>query len=244
MRIQDELKKKFTESYPYKTELHAHTTPVSTCSDVTSEDAVKLYKGLGYTSLVISNHFKYDYFKKRLGTLDTKTTVDYYLDDYRRAKQAGEECDLNVILAAELCFGNENSNHYLLFGIDEQDLYEIFEQLQFTEKEFYEKYVDESKLLFQAHPFRDEQVLMPPENVDGYEAFNLHPNHNSRPALAARYSKSVGKQFIAGTDFHEYSHEGLTAIRTKFPIKDSHELVKALKENDFIMETDGTLIIP
>lgn len=244
MRLQDELKKQLIENYPYKTELHAHTKPASTCSDVTSEEAVRLYKGLGYTSLCVANHFTFDYFAKRVGSHDTKKTVDFYLNDYKLAKEAGEKYGLNVILVAELRFNNENGNDYLLYGIDEEDLYDVFELLNLTEKEFYDKYMDDKKLLFQAHPFRNGQIIMPPENVDGYEAFNLHPNHNSRPALATRYAKSVNKPFIIGTDFHEYGHEGLTAIRTKTPLLTSHDVVKAIKENDFIMETDGTLIIP
>ncbi len=244
MRKQDELKKLMEEAYPYRTELHAHTKPVSTCSDVPPEDAVKLYKERGYTSLVIANHFTYDYFYKRVGTRDTKTAVEFYLDGYRRAKAEGEKSGLNVILAAELRFSQGTGNDYLLFGIDEGDLCEIFEMLPGTVEEFYKNYCDETKLLFQAHPMRNGQVVMPPETVDGYESFNLHPNHNSRPALAARYAKSVNKPFIAGTDFHEYGHEGLSAIRTTSPLLSSHDVVKAIKENDFIMDTDGILIIP
>ncbi len=244
MRIQDELKKQFEEAYPYRTELHAHTKPVSTCSDVPPEDAVKLYKERGYTSLVIANHFAPDYFYKRIETRDTKKSVDFYLNDYHRAKEAGEKYGLNVVLAAEIRFPNHNGNDYLLFGIEDADLYNVFEMLDGTVEEFYKNFCDETKLLFQAHPFRNEQIVMPPETVDGYEAFNLHPNHNSRPALAARYAKEQHKPFIAGTDFHEYGHDGLSAIRTKTPIVDSHDIVKIIKENDFIMDTDGTLIIP
>ena len=44
MRKQDELKKLIEEAYPYRTELHAHTKPVSTCSDVPPEEAVRLIK--------------------------------------------------------------------------------------------------------------------------------------------------------------------------------------------------------
>lgn len=244
MRIHDQLKKQLEEAYPYRTELHAHTKPVSTCSDVPPEEAVKLYKERGYTSLVVVNHFTPDYFYERIGTWDTKASVDFYLKDYRAAKEAGEKYGLNVILAAELRFPKQNSNDYLLFGIDEDDLLDIFGMLNGTVEEFYKNYCDETKFLFQAHPMRNGQVVKPPETVDGYEAFNLHPNHNSRPALATRYAKSVNKPFIAGTDFHEYGHEALSAIRTKEPLLTSHDVVRAIRENDYIMDSDGTLIIP
>lgn len=246
MRKQDELKKLFEEAYPYRTELHAHTKPASTCSDVPPEEAVRLYKERGYDSLVVINHFTYNYFYKRIGTRDVKASVDFYLEDYRRAKAEGEKIGLNVILAAELRFseGEGLDNDYLLFGIDESDLCDIFEMLDGNVEDFYKKYCDETKFLFQAHPMRNGQVVKSPDTVDGYEAFNLHPNHNSRPALATRYAKSVNKPFVAGTDFHEFGHEGLSAIRTKEPLRNSHDVVKAMRENDYILETDGSLIIP
>lgn len=244
MRIQDELKNKLLESYPYKTELHAHTKPASTCSDVVSEDAVKLYKNLGYDSLTVANHFTYDYFYKRIGTREVKASVDFYLNDYYRACEAGAKVGLNIILAAELRFANQNSNDYLFYGIEPEDLYDIFPMLQGTLQEFYKEYCDETKLLVQAHPFRNGMLVMPPETVDAYETFNLHPNHNQRPALATRYAKTTGKPFVAGTDFHEYGHEGLSGIRTKTPILTSHDVVKIVRENDFIMDSDGLLIIP
>ena len=244
MRIQDEIREKLEEAYPYKTELHAHTKPASTCSDVPAEDAVKLYKNLGYDSLTIANHFTYEYFYKRINTHDVKLSVDFYLRDYYRACEAGAKEGLNIILAAELRFNNQNGNDYLLFGIEPENLHDIFPMLQGTEEEFYKNYCDESKLLVQAHPFRNGQIIMKPETVDAYESFNLHPNHNSRPALATRYAKSAGKIYLAGTDFHEYGHEGLSGIRTKTPLLSSHDVVKAVRENDFIMESDGLLIIP
>ncbi len=244
MDFKKSAKQELIEKYPYKTELHAHTSPVSTCSEVTPQEAVKIYKELGYTSIVIANHFYHKYMDKRAGTSEPEGIINYYLNDYREAKKEGEKIGLNVILASELRFENENDNDYLLYGIDEKDLYDILPYLENRQKEFYENYMTESKLLFQAHPFRNGMVLVPPELVDGYEAYNFHPNHNSRPALAARYAKSVEKPFIIGTDFHEHPHAGLTAIRTMSPLVNSHDVVNAIKENDFIMEIDGAIVLP
>lgn len=244
MRIQDELKEKLQEAYPYRTELHAHTKPVSTCSDVVPEDAVKLYKERGYTSLTIANHFTYDYFHKRIGTHETKECVDFYLNDYYKACEAGGKYGLNIILAAELRFSQSHGNDYLLFGIDPEELYDIFPLMDGTVEDFRKIYNGEKYLFVQAHPMRNGQIVMPAEFVDAYESMNLHPNHNSRPALAARYAKEVNKPFLAGTDFHEYGHEGLSGFRTKTPLLNSHDVVKAVRENDYLLESDGNLIIP
>lgn len=243
--LQEKIKNQLKEEYKYKTELHAHTSPVSSCGEVSVEDTVRIYKERGYTSIVISNHFMYDYFDRRLGTEDKDEILEYYLKDYHDALIFGEKYGLNVILAAEVRFKNENDNDYLLYGIEEDELYDIYDLLGGNEKDFYDNYVKkgDTKLLFQAHPFRNGLVVMPPEQVDGYEAYNFHPNHNSRPAFAARYAKSVNKMIIIGTDFHEAPHAGLTAIRTKTPLKNSHDVVNVLKSGDFIMEIDGDLII-
>ncbi len=243
MSLQEKIKNQLIEEYPYKTELHSHTNPVSKCSEVPPEDAVRIYKELGYTSLVIANHFMHNYFDKRVGSSDKGKILEYYLKDYREALEAGKKYGINVILAAELRFEKESDNDYLLYGIEESDLYDIYDLLGGVQKDFYESYMTEDKMLFQAHPFRNGMVLMPPEQVDGYEAYNFHPNHNSRQVLAARYAKSENKPFIIGTDFHEYPHAGLTAIRTKKPMVNSHDIVEVIKSNDFIMEIDGNLII-
>ncbi len=243
MNLQETIKNQLLEEYPYKTELHAHTSPASNCSEVTPEEAVCMYKELGYTSIVIANHFMHNYFDKRAGSSEKEKIIEYYLKDYHNALEAGKKYGVNVVLAAELRFENENNNDYLIYGIEESDLYDIFDYLGGVEKDFYKSYMTDDKMLFQAHPFRNGMILMPPEQVDGYEAYNFHPNHNSRQVLAARYSKSVNKPFIIGTDFHEHPHAGLTAIRTKNPIVNSHDIVEAIKSNDFIMEIDGNLII-
>ena len=51
--IRDQLK----NEYPYRLELHAHTYPVSRCSEVFPTELVDIYRSLGFNGLVVTNHF-------------------------------------------------------------------------------------------------------------------------------------------------------------------------------------------
>ena len=51
---------KFMFNKRFKTELHAHTKPASSCSDILPEELVDIYEKNGYTSVTVTNHFCYD----------------------------------------------------------------------------------------------------------------------------------------------------------------------------------------
>ena len=63
-----EFKEQLKEQYPFRIELHAHTHPVSGCSQVSPEELVNLYADLGYHALVVANHLCLgrDFEKRRL----------------------------------------------------------------------------------------------------------------------------------------------------------------------------------
>ena len=85
---------------------------------------------------------------------------------------------------------------------------------------------------------------MNPDLLDGMESFNMHPNHNSRVALANRYAKEHGLITMAGSDFHHPGQEGVSALRTTWELKDSHDLVKVLKSGDYLFEISGSIVLP
>ena len=41
----------------YKTEVHMHTYPVSSCSKLTPAEQVRLFKEAGYDTVFVSDHF-------------------------------------------------------------------------------------------------------------------------------------------------------------------------------------------
>ena len=227
------------KKYKYKTEMHAHSMPASACGDIPPEEVVRIYSELGYHSIVLSNHFHSQ--SRFYG--DKEKMVRTYLLDYRTACEYGQKYGINVILGCEIRF-TENINDYLLFGIDEDFLFDAYDYIEGGLKEFSDWFRDEKRTIIQAHPFRKGMEDTPPELIDGIETFNVHPNHNSRVAVAAKYAKKNDFIVTCGTDYHHLGHHGLSAILTKKPVENSFELSKVLKSRDYLFEVGGHIILP
>lgn len=227
------------EKYKYKTELHLHTSPASSCSEIPPELAVRLYADLGYHSIVICNHF---YAGMRFRE-DKQQCIDAYLADYQLAVEAGKKYGINVILGCEIRF-TENVNEYLLFGIEQDFLDFAYESLDMGIEEFSKRFRGDKRLLIQAHPFRNGMTVVEPKYLDGIETFNMHPNHNSRVALASKYAKKHGLIPTTGTDFHHLGHEGMAALLTQMKLETSHDIVNVLRSGDYIFEIGGSILLP
>ena len=230
------MKAKLLKEYPYKAEFHAHTLPVSGCSEVDAEGLIRLYKARGVDTIVLTNHFSPFNIKKR-------EDVEAYLRGFREAQKCAQQNDMVVILGVELRF-TENANDYLIYGIEEDDLFSLYEYIDKGLDYFCQHYKRDNILVFQAHPFRDNMTRVDTKNLDGIEAFNMHPGHNSRVALSVKYAKQSNLLICGGTDFHHVSHEGCCLIRTKKKLQTSADIVDILKKQDFVLEMFDSIILP
>ena len=86
------VKEHIFKQYPYRIELHAHTTPASSCSNLKPEELVQLYHEKGYDGLVITNHF--DPGKLSLGKVEA---VAMLLRDYQAAKETAKKYGLTAL---------------------------------------------------------------------------------------------------------------------------------------------------
>lgn len=234
--IKDQLK----ENYPYKIELHAHTTPVSFCGEASPEELVKIYSELGYHGIVITNHFFQDGKGK-----SKEEYLEWYIKDYEDAKSFSEKYGISVLLGAEVKF-SENLNDYLIYGVDYDVLSMVYDYLDKGLEIFRREVKLENSLLIQAHPFRSGMTLMNPELLDGVETFNMHPGHNSRVAFALGYAKENNFTITtAGSDFHHLNikHEGTSALRVNKPLTDSFEVANILRQKDYVLEIGGEAIV-
>ena len=211
------------EQYQYKTELHLHTSPASRCSEIPPEMAVKLYADLGYHSIVICNHF-YDGMRF---TENKRQCIDAYLEDYDLAVKAGEKYGINVILGCEIRFP-ENANDYLLFGIDRDFFDFAYECLDMGIEEFSKQFRSDTRLLIQAHPFRNGMTEVAPEYL----------------SMASIYAKKHNLIPTTGTDFHHLGHEGISALLTQTELRTSHDIVNVLKSGEYIFEIGGCILLP
>ena len=238
-----EMKNELLKEYQYRIETHAHTFPASTCSEVSAEEVITAYSQMGYDGLVITNHFMKDY--NYMQGVSVSEGIQAYLNDYYEAKELGERMGLTVLLGTEIRF-TENANDYLIYGVDETMLREIYGYLEDGVENFRKNYKMPKSVFLQAHPFRDGMVEIDPALLDGLETFNLHPGHNARLAVAAMYAKDhdMGIQ-IAGSDFHFLRGRCLSvsAVLTRKMPKDSFEFAEILKSHDYLLEIGKNAVL-
>ncbi len=230
--------KELMARYPYKTELHAHTSPVSDCADFSPEKTVEFYHQAGAHSLVITNHL---HFKQADG--DREQGARDYLADYYAAFEAGKKCGINVILGAEMRFAGSN-NDYLVYGISPEDIPAFIRLVPDGIENFYRKVKNSKNIILQAHPFRRGITLAPLSSIDGIEAYNLHPEHNSVMGFASHYAREHDLTVSGGTDFHHFGHEAMCLMRTPSLMRDSYDVAEALLSRDVIFDCAGSLILP
>lgn len=234
-----QLKNQLSDEYGYRIELHAHTSPASGCSDVTPREMAEIYHSLGYNGLVVTNHFQYKEERNKA------EYIDAFFADFEETKRIAEPLGLRVYLGAEIRF-TENHNDYLIYGVDRKMLEEIYDLLPFGIEYFRKNYSMPDSLFIQAHPMRDKMESVDPALLDGVEAYNLHPSHNSRVGRVAVWCRKNGLDIIiAGSDFHHTGRgdEGLCALRAKFMPADCFELAALIRSGDYLLELGGNLVL-
>ena len=226
----------------FKTELHLHSAPVSACAKAYPEEIVQVYLEHGYHTIVLTNHFSRFTFKnKRMGDLSALTwqeKVDYYMSGYHELKEAAEG-KINVIFGCELR-SNLDENDYLIYGPDEdflrrnEDLYDV------PTPEVSARVREAGFLFLQAHPFRDNMMMVNPQHLDGIEVFNGNPQQDSRNDIARIWAERFGLIATSGSDFHK-DVDGAFAggILTDEPITSNEQLLEILRSGNFEMIKDN-----
>ncbi len=229
----------FKNLYPYRLELHAHSSPASGCSEVSADELVRVFKEAGYDGIALTNHFISDTEHSE----SKEKAIEKFKKDLYIAHETGEKLGIKVYTGAELRFYKESDNDYLFFGYETDELPEIFDWLNTDLETFVKGYKKENSLLIQAHPFRNNMMRIDPTLVDAMEAYNVHQNHNGRVAVASLYAAEHGKIMTVGSDYHHPNFEGISATRTKVLPKDESELISIIKNEDFIMEIGGRIML-
>lgn len=233
------------EEYRYRIELHAHTSPASSCSEISPEQLVNTYKENGCDAVCITNHFTPSIHKEGRSCKDA---LDFYFGDFERAKEEGDKIGIGVIFGMELRF-IENSNDYLIFGVDREEAEKIYPLVLGTMAEFRDKYRNEKSVFVQAHPFRNGMTQVDDALLDGIESFNMHAKHNSRVAYGAKYAREIQAkrpEFIAtiGSDYHHPGMDNLGITLAKTLPGDSYELAALLRSQDYIFDVCGYKVLP
>lgn len=218
----------------YLYEMHFHTKNTSNCANVKAEDAVEEYIKAGYDGIIVTDHLSPStYMKYGRELLPWKKKVDFFLRGYKAAKKtaAGR---IDVLLGMELRFRtSEGDNDYLVYGINEEFLYNTPNLLEMNIRKFYEIAHEKGFLVFQAHPFRVGMKVTNPKFLDGIEIFNGNPRHNSSNDIAEMWAKKYDLMVTSGSDYHEYEDLGTGGILFNKEIKDNKTLVEELLKKDY-----------
>ncbi len=234
-KISEELK----GLYPYRIELHAHSSPASGCSEVPADELVRVFHEAGYDGIAITNHLISD----EEHSASKECAIEKFKKDIYLACETGDKLGIKVYTGAELRFYKHSDNDYLFYGFSFDELPDIYDYLNTNLETFVSEYKKEGSLLIQAHPFRNGMIRMNSALLDAIEAFNVHQNHNSRVAVAAKYAAAEGKIMTVGSDYHHPGFEGISATRTKVLPKDEAELISIIKNDDFLIEIGGRILL-
>lgn len=213
----------------YKYELHCHTGCVSRCGRVESEKIVQLYKEKGYSGIVVTDHYSPMTFSPN--PLPQKQ-IDFYLSGYRRMKEAAGD-DFKVLLGIELRH-YFTANDYLIYGVDEDFLYNSGNLMKLWEKQVYEICKSRGYLVYQAHPFRVGIRRCNPDFIDGVEVFNGKTDKQMNDK-ALEWARENNKLMVSGSDFHTEKNLARGGIITSAEINSNYDLLNVLKAQDFKM---------
>ncbi len=185
----------------YKYETHLHTCQGSACGRLTGAEQADLYKGFGYTGIVVTDHF----FNGNCAIprdLPWKERVEQFCAGYRSAKKRGDEIGLQVFFGLETNF---HGQEFLLYGLSEEWLKEQEDMLSWSPKEQFEKVTAAGGFVVQAHPYRTApyipEVKLYPDCCEAFELYNAH-NAPEANAQAVAYAKEHDIHGTGGTDAH------------------------------------------
>lgn len=225
----------------FKTELHVHTRPISRCAKVEAAEATRHFEESGYNTIVITNHMSPRLFGDKLpcDPNDWKAVAKYFLSDYYIAKETAKK--MNVLLGMELRV-TENMNDYLVYGIDEQFIFDMGNILDKNIKDVVPMIHEAGGIILQAHPFRNNMTITKPELLDGIEIINFTAKHDSRNDIATLWAKKYDMLGICGQDYHNTEYLVGAGILTDCEITNEKQLRDILVSRDFKM-TDGREIL-
>ena len=216
----------------YKTELHAHSAECSECALFSAERVTEEYIKAGYTTLVLTNHFK-RYETERLGSYERCAEMVFESAERARRAAAGR---LNVLGAVEIGLNTPRCD-YLVYGATLDFLLEDKDIYSESVEELYRRTTEVGAILIQAHPFRDIGVPANPEFLDGYEIRNgsNRPRLNNMAKALWRDNIEAAPIATSGTDYHGDFTPINSGIVTEEPIVTMEQLKAVLRSGNYTL---------
>lgn len=219
-----------------KYELHSHTKETSQCAKISAKELVEKYKELGYSGIVITNHYSDLTFSLK-EMLNKKLRTEHYLAGYREAKKYETE-DFSVLLGIELRFFL-NGNDYLIYGVTEELVHKMPFLLPMYLKRTSKFFRNNGCIIIQAHPYRPYIYRAKAKYLDGVEILNGKSTREDNEKALKWAEKKNLKIKTAGSDCHRVTGAGISGITTNEKIETNDDLLRILRNGEFkIIEKD------
>ncbi|MBO4457621.1 MAG: PHP domain-containing protein [Butyrivibrio sp.] len=217
----------------YYYETHMHTREASACSGTDARDYIKYMSELGYSGIIITDHF----FNGNCcipKDLPWEKRVEMYCSGYKHALEEARNTnsDLTVMFGIEYNF---KGDEFLLYGVDEDWLLANPDLLEKDRHEVYKLVKDYGGMMIQAHPYRERgylsEINLTPSVCDGVEVYNSG-NPDYQNSLAYEYAVERNFRMSSGSDIHNFGQNEMGAMCFDHKINSVEEYVKAFLNNE------------
>jgi hypothetical protein len=209
---------------------------MSRCATQTAKQTAEKYIEAGYTTLVVTNHFK----ASNMRSDDWREAVDLFFEAIDLVREAAGE-RLNVLDGAEVEL-NTGNNEYLLYGASRERFYEIPDLLDLSFAQLFEQSKKQGMLMVQAHPFRFNMEVVTPGYLRGIEVFNGEAGEDSHNWAAMAWLKHFQDKNdlfpTSGSDCHWVDQMPNGGILTERPIRSNDELLSVLLGREYALISD------
>ena len=223
------------KSAPYKYETHLHTKEGSLCAVSTAEEMVDKYKELGYTGVIVTDHF----FNGNSAVNQTQSwekMIDDFCIGYENAKKRGEEVGIDVFFGWEYSYSGTD---FLTYGLDKEWLKNHPETMTLDVIDYLKLVRDEGAMVIEAHPYRSvyNQVRLYPKYIDGLEVRNMQPAYyNEEENAAAKYmAEMYGLLQTSGSDAHDVTKIGMGGMAFDHKLESIDDYINLVKSRNGVL---------
>lgn len=219
-------------------DLHAHSSGISKCCQISGLEVVKEVKKTGIDVIVLTNHYQKNYIQNNEWYYFAKK----YIEEYKTTKLYGEEIGIKVYFGIEVTMEKHSFAHLLIYGVGEDFLLKNPCIFDLTQEELYKLVKDYGGLLIQAHPFRgNKNKLLNLNYLDGIE-INCHPLYEGTHIdELIEIAKTNNLIVTCGGDYHADTHRPKCGVYFN-EINSIEDIVSELKKSEKIelcvQETD------
>ena len=215
----------------YRYEIHCHTSEASKCGRLAAADLVRLYKKIGYTGVIITDHF-FNGNCAISNDIPWAQRLDLFFKGYENARAEGDKIGVDVFCGWEY---NYQTTEFLTYGLPPEWLYDKPQIIDMEPDEYCRLVHDDGGFVVHAHPFRERAYIryfrLLPYCTDAVEICNAahfpYPQFDRR---AKDYACSYNLLELAGSDTHFEWKSGYCCVDFPEKIIQIDDFVKMIKE--------------